>query len=229
MKLRATPRTLIIRGDQVIDIGSELRDRVLDILDAGWTRATRFERMCREAGEVEITECLRSGMRVALSERIADWCKNMTVLPGTEYRSNSSASLPEGITDIPIFFQNIRHAYDDHEPHAIIECKRVVGGDTNLCRLYVVEGIDRFRKGKYAARHVLAFMVGYVLSGDASAAANGINRYLSGRQRESEHLSYATSVGTASVWKSRHLRPGRPVPIGLRHAFLGFVQYGSDA
>ena len=197
-----------------MDIGSELRDRVLDILEAGWTRATGYERMCHEVGEVRITECLRSGMREALSERFADWCKNMTILPGTEYRSESSASLPEGITDIPIFFQNIRHAYDDHEPHAIIECKRISGGNANLCRLYVVEGIDRFRTGKYAARHVIAFMAGYMLTGDATAAATGINRYLSRRRRESEHLSYASSVGTASVWISSHPRPGQAVGCG---------------
>lgn len=205
-----------------MDIGSELRDRVLDIVDAGWARATRSERMCPDAGEVGITECLRSGMREALSERIADWCKNMTILPGTEYRSDSPASHPEGITDIPIFFQNIRYAYDDHEPHAIIECKRVAGDDANLCRLYVVEGIDRFRTGKYAARHALAFMVGYILAGDAAAAATGINKYLSGRGRGSEHLSYASLVGTASMWISHHPRPGRAVAIGLRHVFLGF-------
>lgn len=39
-----------------------------------------------------------------------------------------------------------------------------------------MEGIDRFRSGKYAGNHAAGFMVGYMLAGDATAAAQDINR-----------------------------------------------------
>ena len=173
-----------------------------------------------DTGEVEITECLRTGMREELSQRTSDWYKKMTVLRGTESRSISSSLVPDGLTDIPIFFQDIREKLDEHDPHAIIECKRIAGNDSKLDRQYVVEGIDRFSKAKYAGNHALAFMAGYLLSGGADDATAGINRYLSGQGRETEQLTCSTVLDETWVRSSRHPRPKPLAPIDLHHAFL---------
>ena len=175
-----------------------------------------------DAGEVQITECLRTGMKEALAETAADWCKKLTVLPGTESRSSTSVSTPDGLTDIPIFFHDIREELGEHDPHAIIECKRVAGKNTKLCRLYVVEGIDRFKTGKYAGNHAVGFMAGYLLSGDADAATKGINKYLTGKKRQAEHLGSSKIPNVPWVRSSRHSRPKPAKPIDIHHAFFGF-------
>ncbi|MDE0446494.1 MAG: hypothetical protein OXH96_07440 [Spirochaetaceae bacterium] len=194
----------------------------MSTIEAGWRRAREISEVDPQSGEVEITECLREGMRRILSERTAIWCKRMTVLPGTESRSSPAATRPDGRTDIPIFFQEIRETHDDHDPHAIIECKRVAANDAALCRLYVVEGIDRYTSTKYAGRHTVAFMAGYVLSGSVGAVAHGINRYLSRHDRAAERLTSCTVVVAAWARSSRHPRPPPAAPIDLHHAFLTF-------
>ncbi len=131
---------------------------------------------------------------------------------------------PDGRTDIPILLQELREAYGDHDPHAIIECKRVAGNDAALCRRYVVDGIDdRFIGAKYAARHRVAFMAGYVLAGSIEAAAAGINRYLANRGRAAERLAPCTALPATWTRSSRHPRPSSDPPlIDLHHAFLTF-------
>ena len=104
-------------------------------------------------------------MRRALKETDAAWRKKMTILPGAESLSRSDVPKPDGLTDIPVLFSDIREEYDEHDPHAIIECKRVAGHDAGLCRLYVVEGIDRFKTGQYASNHAVGFMAGYPTCG----------------------------------------------------------------
>ena len=135
----------------------------------------------------------------------------MTVLPGTETRSRPEVPRPDGRTDIPVFFQDIREEHDEQDPHAIIECKRVAGNDARLCRLYVVEGIDRFSTGKYAANHAVGFMAGYLLAGDAGSAAAGVNRHLTRKGRQSERLvsaTFPTLPGSeAAVIRVRRPRP----------------------
>ena len=173
-----------------------------------------------DTGEVEITECLRAGMREELRQRTSDWYKKMTVLRGTESRSISSTLVPDGLTDIPIFFQDIRERLNEHDPHAIIECKRIAGNDSKLGRQYVVKGIDRFSSAKYAGNHALAFMAGYLLSGGADDATAGINRYLSGQGRETEQLTCSTVLDETWVRSIRHPRPKPLAPIDLHHAFL---------
>ncbi len=172
------------------------------------------------ADEVEITECLRTEMREALKAKDADWCKMMTVLPGTESRSSLDLPKPDGRTDIPILFQEIREELDEHDPHAIVECKRIAGSDTDLCRQYVVEGIDRFKTGKYAGNHAVGFMAGYLLSDDGKAATGGINRYLTGQGRQLEHLGPPSIPDVLWAWSSRHPRALPAEPIHLHHAFL---------
>ena len=207
-------------GRQFIDIHGERCDAILQILADGWERASASADVHPGAGEVEITECLRTEMREALKAKDTDWCKKMTVLPGTESRSSPDLPKPDGRTDIPILFQEIREELDEHDPHAIVECKRIAGSDADLCRQYVVEGIDRFKTGKYAGNHAVGFMAGYLLSDDAKAATGGINRYLTGQRRQPEHLGPSSIFDVLWVQSSRHPRPQPAEPIDLHHAFL---------
>ena len=161
-------------------------------------------------------------MREVVNGEVASWGKNICVLPGTESRSTPSARRPDGITDIPIAFTEIREAYGDHDLHAIIECKRIAGSDTDLCRRYVLCGIDRFKKGKYASSHVSRFMAGYLLSGSPQWATCGINRYLDSRERGDDRLGACSLRDEPWARSSVHQRPELKVPITLHHAFLGF-------
>ena len=213
-----------VLGRQFIDI-REWSDVVLYILGEGWKRALE----CREVhedvhvdtGEVEITERLRGGMRRVLTKEGAAWCKKVTVPGGTETLSNPDLPMPDGRTDIPVFFQDIREKYDEHDPHVIIECKRVAGAETKLCRLYVTQGIDRFTTGRYGSNHAVGFMAGYLLSGDAESAAAGINRHLTRKGRQSERLGRCTVSGWPWARSSRHPRAAPAGPIALHHAFFG--------
>ena len=207
-------------GRQFIDLHGERCDAILQILVGGWERTSASSKVHPGAGEVEITECLRTEMREVLKAKNADWCKKMTILPGTESRSNPNLPKPDGRTDIPILFQEIREELDEHDPHAIVECKRIAGNDATLCRQYVVEGIDRFKTGKYAGNHAVGFMAGYLLSEDAKAAAVGINRYLTGQGRQPEHLEPCNVPDAPWTWSSRHPRTRPADPIDLHHAFL---------
>ena len=81
---------------------------------------------------------------------------------------------------------------EEHDPHAVIECKRIAGTNTHLCREYVVEGIDRFRTGKYGQNHAMGFMAGYLLADTAQDAVQGVNAYLTRASRTPEHLRPAS-------------------------------------
>lgn len=159
-------------------------------------------------------------MEAAVNAGVVRSHRRITVLPGTESRNDPA--MPAGFTDISIHLQDIRERSGDHGPHAVIECKRVAGDDATLCRRYVVDGIDdRFVSGKYAGRHRVAFMAGYVLSGSIDAVVRRINRHLSERGRGAEHLVSCTVLAEAWARSSSHPRPAPP-PIELHHAFLTF-------
>jgi len=115
----------------------------------------------------------------------------------------------------------ITEARNDHDPHAIIECKRIAGRNSRLCREYVSEGIDRFATGKYGGGHAVGFMVGYLESGTADLAAQGINRYFDRNGRRDERLGPAAVVHADR--SSRHSRRGDAATLDLHHAFLAFV------
>ena len=220
MTFDPSPRPGVL-GRQFIDVGDERRAAVLRILEAGWKRAADHPEVHAGAGEVEITERLRDGMRAALKAKAVPWRKKMTVLPGTESRSSPDAPRPDGRTDVPVFFSDVREEYDEHDPHAIVECKRVAGNRADLCRQYVVEGIDRFVTRKYAGNHADGFMAGYLLAGDAEAAVAGVNRYLSKKKRQTERLESSTVLDVPWARSSRHVRPAPAGPIALHHAFFG--------
>ena len=166
-----------------------------------------------------MTERLRDGMRSALNGGELPWGRTMVVLPGTESRSRPDVLRPDGRTDIPILLIRTFLRFGEHDPHAIIECKRIVGDDTHLCREYVVNGIDRFRTGKYARNHSTGFMAGYLIADRISAAVAGINNYLHGKKRDDEHLTRSNLIDEPWVRESRHPRSDT-VPIVMHHAFL---------
>ena len=205
-----------------ICIGGDRCRTVLNALWQGWEKALALPGIAPNLGEVEVTECLRCGMRAALKDGLLPRSCEIWVLPGTESRSAEASLRPDGLTDIPICFTSIRERHHEHEPHAIIECKRVSGTEAHLARLYVVEGVDRFKDGKYASKHTVGFMTGYLLSGEVDAAVGRINRYLASKQREREHLGPSDLIDETWARSSRHCRPRLRKPICLHHAFLGF-------
>lgn len=222
MKLpRDAPATI---GRRFINLQHKIVTAILRTVEAGWAHASQGpEDVNADADEVVITERLRDGMRDALnrgtfpsSKTIS---KTMIVLPGTESRSRPDVLLPDGRTDISILIIQIFFQFGEHDPHAIIECKRIAGDNSHLCREYVIAGIDRFRTGKYAGNHSTGFMVGYLIAGSASAAVNGINNHLDRKKRGTEHLERSTLIGEPWVWGSSHPR-SNPPPIEIHHAFL---------
>lgn len=204
-------------GKEFIELAPEVTAAILLTLMTGWKRAVASVDVNANTGEVLITERLRDGMRDALKSENLPWAKTMVVLPGTESRS-VSAVIPDGRTDIPIMLVEIFVRTQEHDPHAVIECKRISGSDTNLCREYVIEGVDRFRTGKYSYNHAIGFMAGYVISGTTDDAVLGVNAYLCRTSRQSEQLGLADACD-APTWISEHTRSSSS-PIVLRHAFL---------
>lgn len=187
-------------------------------MKAGWQIACgRFE-VQPNTGEVVITECLRDGMRAALKTGTLPWHSTMVVLPGTESRSAAEVLIPDGRTDIPIFVIPVFTESQEHDPHAIIECKRVAPSDSTLVREYVVSGIDRFSTGKYSATHSQGFMAGYIISGDIVSTVEAINTYLTKRGRITELLDESKALPSDWTRASTHPRVGST--IDLHHGFL---------
>lgn len=201
-----------------IALAAEMTLTILEIVKEGWAFAQLESDVTAESNEVLLNERLRDGMRRAVNHAGI----LLIVAPGTESRSQPQIVVPDGRTDIPIYSFAILIRAGDHDPHAIIECKRVAGGNTTLCREYVVNGIDRFRRGQYSARHTTGFMVGFVLTGCAAKAAEGINAYLTDRKGLADCLVPSKLLDAPWMWASRHCRDGLG-PIALHHAFLDFA------
>ena len=216
-------------GASFIDIGPQRRADILTIIEAGWRHAATRGEVDAAMPEVDLNARLRASMVAAVNARVVRSYRKISVLPGTEARSDSG--VPAGFTDIAIHLRDVRDRQRDHGPHAVIECKRVTGNDATLCRRYVVDGIDdRFIGAKYAGGHRTAFMAGYVLSGSIEAAAAGINRYLANRRRAAERLADCTALPASWARSSRHPRPSSEPPlIDLLHAFLTFPAGGQTA
>ena len=214
-----------IRARGPLDIG---RDRIASILmtiERGWKLARVQPGVRAGTPEVELNECLRDGMREAVKPRArGGQGPKFIVAGGTETRSDPGRRRPDGVTDIPLHLPDIFEAYHDHDPHAIIECKRIAGDSARLCREYVKEGIDRFASGKYGRQYANGFMAGYLMSGHAALAAEGINRHLLRKRCRDECMGSDTVLNADWVRSSRHPRPEGAVPITLHHAFLEFLE-----
>lgn len=211
----------VTAGREFVALVPDVAAAILLVLEAGWVRASSFPDVHARAGEVQITERLRDGMRHALKEGDFPWSKTLIIAPGTESRSRTDVLVPDGRTDISVYVIEIFFQLAEHDPHAIIECKRIAGKNAHLCREYVVEGIDRFQTGKYGENHAVGFMAGYLLSDDAAAAAVGINAYLSGQARDAEHLGPSNVLDKSWTWCSQHPRATPAPAIELHHAFFG--------
>lgn len=210
----------VVAGRPFIALAREIVTGILRIVEDGWERALASSDVGADDGEVEITERLRDGMQEAANARAVEM--RLVVLPGTESRSRQDVVKPDGRTDISLLVIEIFLRYGEHNPHAVIECKRVSGSRAELCRAYVVEGIDRFRSGKYSGNHATGFMIGYLVAGNANSAVSGINRYLEGRSHVGECIDRSTLVAASWAWQSTHKRSGRS-PIELHHSFLAFA------
>jgi hypothetical protein len=206
-------------GRAFIDLSPELTLAVVRTVEAGWSIALARPEVTPQADEVTITECLRDAMRAALVQYRFPWRKTMIVAPGTESRSRAGMVSPDGRTDIPLFLTRVFSRSGEHDPHVILECKRVAEGDAGLAREYVIEGIDRFRTGKYAENHRRGFMIGYLLSGSAQGVVEAVNRYLAGRSRHVEALAPSAVACALDAWESKHPRKSSG-PIALHHAML---------
>ena len=211
-------------GRPFIDLAREIVAAIMRIVEEGWNVAVATSNVAADDGEVEMTERLRDGMREAANRRTLGM--RLIVLPGTESRSGSGRVRPDGRTDVSILVIEVFLRFGDHDPHAIIECKRIAGSDSRLCREYVFEGIDRFGSGKYGARHATGFMIGYLVAGNATDAVRGINRVLNARSRSAETLKPSSLVGASWAWQSEHPRGGGE-PIELQHVFLAFAMTSS--
>lgn len=205
-------------GREFIELAPEVIAAILLTLAVGWKQACMVADVNADAGEVLMTERLRDGMRSALKN--SPW--KLIVLPGTESRSKSGVVIPDGRTDIPLMMIEVFLRTQEHDPHAIIECKRIAGSDTHLCREYIVEGVERFASGKYGENHAVGFMVGYVLSDTSVAAVRGVNAYLSRVSRNADHL-VPIAIIDFPTWHSRHTRAEPSSPVDLHHAFLEFA------
>ena len=196
---------------------------ILRVIQLGWRAAADVAE--RDAvvlsRETPMTNRLRAGMRRVVDSS-EDLCP-MRITPGTEViRSEDGPAV--GLTDISIYLNRL----EGHDPHAIIECKRVHVGDKDLCRLYVTQGVCRFRSGKYGADHAQDFMVGFLVQGDVGGAVAGINRYLTGRQCQVDRLTDSDVLAESRVRQSRHTRQGL-TRTTLHHTFLLVPRASSGA
>ena len=207
-------------GGPLIDLSPDVIVAIMRTIHAGWLATSGVK---PGDYEVKVTERLRVAMRMVLNDQEHPWSRRMAILPGTESLSRADLDQPDGRTDIPIFLDDIFRKCRDHDPHAIIECKRLAGSDRRRCLQYIQKGINRFRIGKYGARHAAGFMAGYLESGSASDAANGINQCLSEEGLDSEFLQRSTLLNECWARSSCHPRqpPSKPT-IMLHHAFLEF-------
>ena len=208
------PEPLDIRQDRVATI--------LRTIERGWQLARVQPGVQAGVLEAELNEHLRDGMRAAVEPRTGGRGPRMHVLPSAQTRSRPHVRTPDGVPDIPLSFPAIFEAYHEHDPHALIECKRIDGGDRRLCREYVTEGIDRFVSGQYGARHLVGFMAGYLDAGDSNLATEGINRCLVDWDRHDDELGPSAELKADWVRSSRHARTAPDAPIDLHHAFLAF-------
>jgi len=207
-------------GRPFVDLSEEIATAILRTIEGGWQIAMTRADANPTANEVPLTECLRDGMREALDRGGLPWGRSMIVAAGTESKSRAGLLRPDGLTDIPLYLIQVFVSTGAHDPHAIIECKRVADGNATLNRAYVVEGIDRFRDGKYASDHRVGFMVGYVIAGSPASIVEAINAYLDGTGRPDERLSPSDLITSDAQWASEHRRPSPATPIRLHHAML---------
>ena len=147
----------MITGRPFVSLRPYVARAILRTVAAGWAVALPSADVHAGATEIAMTERLRDGMRHALNSGNLPWSRNMVVLPGTESRSRSEVLLPDGRTDIPIC--GSRSSFTSVNTIPMRSSSASASPATMLVSagMYVVEGIDRFRSGKYAANRASSF------------------------------------------------------------------------
>jgi hypothetical protein len=204
-------------GRTFIDLDPELAAILTAAIRAGWAIARSRDEVGPQADEVPMTECLRDGMREVVNSSTFDPNLGMRVAPGTESRSRPDLTTPDGRLDIGIYFFAVFPK--EHDPHVVIECKRIAEDDARLIREYIAEGIDRFCSAKYSSNHSFGCMVGYVIRGSPEASVGRINQRLASRSRRGECLTKLIGPASGDSWASHHPRKASN-PIRLSHVML---------
>ena len=216
------------RGREPLDLDPSLTILILRLIKKGWETACKDALIQGDCEEREMAECLLQGMRSHLKSHPSsakgegvEWRENITVARGTEVPPRSGHSGSPGIPDIAVYFHDIRIRKNYHDPHALIECKKISGSRAKLCRSYVVDGImDRFASGKYGADHSVGFMIGFLLHGSVPLAVERINGHVRCKLGPCEVLVPSDSRCSHSVHVSRHARPTLSSPVVVHHSFL---------
>ena len=91
-----------------LNIGSQRARDILRVIEAGWKRAQNYPDVHSGADEVPLNGRLLEGMRETINERNTYSYRRISVLPGTESRSEEDAAVPDGLTDIAIHLRDIR-------------------------------------------------------------------------------------------------------------------------
>ena len=109
-------------GGASIALEPDVAIAILRTIHAGWLSVST---VTPADDEVKITEQLRAAMRRVVNEHANTWDEGMVILRGTESLSRPSLDRPDGRTDMSILLLGMFNDLKDHDPHAIIECKRL--------------------------------------------------------------------------------------------------------
>lgn len=206
-----------------LHIGEDHVVAILVLIRLGWKSAMEHSEVSPQTLEVDLNAYLRQGMCDVVDANGVRFAPHISVFPGTE-STKPGEVVPSGRTDISII---LHHLPRRHDPHTVIECKKVSGAHARHCRRYVVDGIDdRFKSGKYAKNDLVAFMTGFVFAGTIGEAVACINRHLIRKKRGDELLNDST-VGERRTRTSRHSRCHVEENIELHHAFVSFDSAGA--
>jgi hypothetical protein len=134
--------------------------------------------------------------------------------------SNKQLLIPDGRIDFKLIYGWQQNDYFS------IECKRVSSTDTNLARLYVMEGVVRFTSGKYAAGHDWGAMLAFVIDSDPTGSATLINSKLEKLSAEtflSGGILAETSFGSRNhLYRSTHTPQHQKGLLNIIHLYVTF-------
>ncbi len=165
--------------------------------------------------EVPITRVVRKAMRRVKGVL---GLTNLQI-QGEQELDNMATDDPDILGRIDIVLQFL-HQFGDENAYVAVECKRLLPGDTGLNGRYIVQGVDRFVTGQYAAGHAWGFMLGYMLALPAQEVIEFIDRRIrnaygkaAALQRESRH-PHSVAVFMGSLVQAGHHE------IRLKHVFV---------
>ena len=135
----------------------------------------------------------------------------------------------EDVAGKPDFKLKFEPDFDDPDRYLAMECKRVNGSRKDeLDRQYVLNGVCRFVECKYGACYGWGIMVGYVIEGRTTKAAELIAERLKALPGDAglvEELCAADDLAdTKDVYSSRHTRPTKGDVIRLAHFLFKIPQ-----